>query len=396
MIGAPLAIGAVNEVLPLAPRPGVPAPLLLDRVRPAAQYPGLTDQVRRLRDLAAALPAPWQRLVDSELGPLEQHLVYERFVGVTVASLSYALRSSGRELPLDVLRSVLEALLDGLAALDALPAALGPVELTDASVGLGVDGRWCFAAQQLNGLLSGLRSANAAADPEFQWVHEAAYFSSPEQLTGRAETPASTASRAALLAWQLASGGWHPFRGRSLGTETLLVARAIELGNAQHRQQLGVPTVPLSLPHGPAEVLRRALHPTAGRFADLAAFRAALAETWPCPAAPPERVRAVVFGVAWPGLQRQLAGLKHEPLLPVRWDGVWRAARTPEEGIAVLEDQLLEGLAPADALPRAPGAPSPAPAAAAAVVAPAAEAPPTEPSRLPGGLIVRLLSRLRR
>jgi hypothetical protein len=389
VIGAPLTIGAVNEVLPLAPRPGVPAPLLLDRVRPRAQYPGLTDQVRRVREVAAALPAPWQRLVDSELGPVEQHLVYERFVGVTVANLSYALRSSGRALPLDVLRSVLEALLDGLAALDALPAALRPVELTDASVGLGVDGRWHFAAQQLNGLLSGLRSA--VADPEFQWVHEAAYFSSPEQLTGRAETPASTASRAALLAWQLASGGWHPFRGRSLGTETLLVARAIELGNAQHRQQLGVPTVPLSLPHGPAEVLRRALHPTAGRFADLAAFRAALAETWPCPSAPPERVRAVVFGVAWPGLQRQLAGLKHEPLLPVRWAGVWSAARTPEEGVAVLEDQLLEGLAPVDALPRAPASPAGAP-----VVAPAEAAPPTEPSQPPGGLLVRLLTRFRR
>lgn len=392
MIGAPLTIGAVNEVLPLAPRPGVPAPLLLDRVRPAAQYPGLTEAVRRLRDVAAALPAPWQRLVDSELGPLEQHLVYERFVGVTVAGLSYALRSSGRELPLDVLRSALEALLDGLAALDGVPAALGPVELTDASVGLGVDGRWHFAAQQLNGLLSGLRSANAAADPEFQWVQEAAYFSSPEQLTGRAESPAATASRAALLAWQLASGGWHPFRGRSLGTETLLVARAIELGNAQHRQQLGVPTVPLTLPHGPAEVLRRALHPTAGRFADLAAFRAALAAAWPCPAAPPERVRAVVFGVAWPGLQRQLAGLKHEPLLPVRWDGVWSAARTPEEGIAVLEDQLLEGLAPIDSLPRAPPAASPARPAEEPVATVAA----TEPTRPPAGLLVRLLTRFRR
>lgn len=91
-------------------------------------------------------------------------------------------------------------------------------------------------------------------------------------------------------------------------------------------------------------------------------------------------------------MRKELQLLKREPLLPIRWDGVWSAARTPEQGIAVLEDHLLERLEPLDRFPRRgpmddPSDPEPP------VYAPGPPAP-TAPHR--AGLLERFLALFRR
>ncbi len=408
MIGAPLSVGLFTEVLPIAPRPRVAAPLLMERVLPERRSPLATAEFERVRDLAAALPAPWQRLVDSESSRFDQHLVTERFVGVTVRDVSHALRSHGRVLPLDVLRACVDAVLHGLAALDALAGPgvrQGHFVMSDAGLGLGVDGRWRFAHRALNHWFAEALPPDLAHDPERRPTPDATLdFASPEFVSGLPDVPASHATRAALFAWQLATGGFHPYRRpwaagqRAASSESLL-----ERLGRYHRSE---PAAPLELhpelPRAVQEVLRRGVHFSGGRFADVAAFGAALDAAWSVAPASPARVQAVLFGLAWPSLQRQLEGLKQAPLLPIRWDGVWSAARTPEEGLAVLEDQLLERLASTDALPRAaplaaPPTPTVVPLAQPEVEAPAPRT--TEgpgPTRPPVGLLRRLLGRVRR
>jgi len=101
-----------------------------------------------------------------------------------------------------------------------------------------------------------------------------------------------------------------------------------------------------------AEVIQRGVSFAGQRFSDIAQFRAALDAVWPLPAATPARTLEVIASIAWSAMQKELQTLKREPLLPIRWDGVWSASRTPEEGIAVLEDQLLERLEPVERFPR--------------------------------------------
>ena len=59
----------------------------------------------------------------------------------------------------------------------------------------------------------------------------------------------------------------------------------------------------------------------------------------------------MLVSFTWKALQKELELLKREPMLPIRWDGVWSGARTPEQGIAVLEDQLMERLEPLERFP---------------------------------------------
>lgn len=409
MLGAPIASGDLTEVLPLAPRPHVAAPLLLERVRPAERSAEARPLVRALltevHHLMGTLPRPWQRLVDAELGELELYLVFERFVGVTWRDVSQALRRAGRVLPHGVLRSCLDALLSALAA---LPAG-ARVNLTDASVGLGVDGRWALSPGALNHWLSEYRDPEHERDPERVLVlRPDLYYLSPEAIRGEREHAASTANRGALLAWQLVAGGLHPYRPTwpSRRNETPV--------DTLRRMLSATPLAPLSvhptLPRGVFEVLWRGLHADAGRFESVAALRAALDAAWDVPAAPGDVVQGVLFGLAEEALRKQLEALKQFPLLPLKWDGVWSGARSPEESVAVLEDQLLERLAapttlpaallvagvnePPPPAPPAPAAPRPPPTA---TPPPRGPGPPAEaPSRPPVGLLRRLLGRTRR
>lgn len=338
MIGSPISIGQVSEVVPVAPRPGVWAPLVMERL--LVRDDGLHQLVHGVTQLARRLPANWQRLVDVELSQVEAQLTYERFVGVTLRDLSVGLRASGRVLPIDVLRSIIEHLCEGLSAIPVDAT----VVLCDRSCGLSIDGQWRFAQGALNHWLAYVVPPDLAADPEFDGTSpDTMFFLSPEAFGARREVPASLVTRAALLSWQLATGGFHPYRG----ARHELTASFTRFVHDDVRVPLSVhPEVPPAL----AEVFRRGVSFATDRFVDLAAFRAALTPLWPRPAASPARTLEVVASLTWPTLQKELTLLKHEPLLPIRWDGVWSAARTPEQSIAVLEDQLLERIEPVDRL----------------------------------------------
>lgn len=381
MIGSPISIGQVSEVVPVAPRPGVWAPLVMERL--LQRDDALQAIASEFAALARSLPPPWQRLVGAELSQVESQLTYERFVGVTLRDLSGALRASGRVLPIDVLRAVVENICTGLSA---LPVGR-TVVLCDRSVGLSIDGQWRFAQGALNHWLAYVAPPELAADPEFDATSpDTIFHMSPEAFSARPETPASLVTRAALMSWQVATGGLHPYRGARHELMASLTRYA--------RDEVRVPlSIHPELTSAIAEVLGRGISFSSHRFADLAAFQAALAPLWPGPAASPARTLEVIASCTWPTMQKELALLKREPLLPIRWDGVWSAARTPEQGIAVLEDQLLERLEPVDRFP-ARGAFEEArepPAPAVYVPAPPA---PTAPHR--AGLWERFFALFRR
>ncbi|MDP2275940.1 MAG: hypothetical protein Q8N23_19610 [Archangium sp.] len=342
MIGSPLNIGRVSETVPVAPRADVQAPLVMERVLPGMADDHLVEEANTIVTLARALPAPWQRLVNAAFSSTEAHVIYERFVGVTLRDLTGALRTSGRVLPLDVLRSVIENLCDGLSALPPGPEC---IPLSDLSVGLSIDGRWRFAQGALNHWLINVMNAPLAEESDGEVPLELIFQMSPESIQGRAETAASLVTRVTLFAWQVAAGGHHPYRGRRHDTMYSITRYT--------RDEVRVPlSVHPELPSAVADVLRRGLRFSRDRFADLSAFRAALEPTWPVPAASTARTFDVIASLTWAKVQKELQLLKREPLLPIRWQGVWSGAQTPEQGIAVLEDQLLERLAPVEGLPR--------------------------------------------
>lgn len=326
----------------MAPQPTVHAPLVMERILPGLADTHLLDQTTQIIDSARALPAPWQRLVSADFANMEGHLIYERFVGVTVRDLSVAMRTTGRVLPLDALRSIIESICDGLAPLPTGPHTL---HLSEQSIGLGIDSRWRFAHGALNHWFINVLTAHMATELEYALSADTVFMMSPEAIQGRPETPASLVSRAALFAWQLCTGGLHPYRG---GHHEMMPSLT-----RYTRDEVRVPlTAHPELPTAVADVLARGISFSKNRFADLPSFRAALDAAWTQPTATPARTLDVIASLTWPTLQKQLQALKREPMLPIRWDGVWSGARTPEQGIAVLEDQLLERLEPLDRFPK--------------------------------------------
>ena len=343
MIGSPLSIGRVSEVVPVAPRADVRGPLVMERLLPMVQSPELLQRTAEIAELARSLPSPWQRLVSADITGMENHLIYERFVGVTLREVSTALRTAGRVLPMDVLRSVVEHVGEGLAV---LPVRTGrPYRLSDRSIGLSIDGHWHFALGALNHWLVDVPPAEYATEATDPTSLDTMFFLSPESMSGRPSTAASFASSAALFAWQMTTGGFHPYRGGRHETAASLTRYS--------RDDWRVPlTVHPQMTPALAEVIQRGVSFAGQRFSDIAQFRAALDAVWPLPAATPARTLEVIASIAWSAMQKELQTLKREPLLPIRWDGVWSASRTPEEGIAVLEDQLLERLEPVERFPR--------------------------------------------
>ena len=344
VIGSPLSVGRVSEVVPVAPRADVRAPLVMERLLiPMVRDAQLLERTAEIAALSRQLPASWQRLVSAELSNMEAQLIYERFVGVTLRDLSVALRTSGRVLPLDVLRAVIEHICAGFSA---LPTGTQGVLLSDRSVGLSIDGQWRFALGALNHWLVNLITPELAADPEYDATSpDTVFLMSPEGISGRPETEASLVTRSALLGWQIATGGFHPYRGGRRGMMPSLTRYT--------RSEVRVPlSVHPELPGELVDVLTRGILFSGNRFPDLTAFRAALDGAWPGPAASPAHTLEVVASITWAAMQKELLLLKREPLLPIRWDGVWTASLTPEQGIAVFEDQLLERLEPIEHLPR--------------------------------------------
>lgn len=381
MIGAPLHTGTVSEVVPVAPRADVRAPLVMERLLQHQRAQADRDDAAQLGELARSLGGDWQRLISSNFEGYDAQYVLERFVGVTLRDLCAALRTSGRVLPLDVARAISSVILDGLVALEAhRPPADRPIHLTDRSIGLGLDRRWRFAIGALNHWLADHRPLTLG-DPAVDGQPlspDVMFFLSPEAFQGRDETPAGVATRAALFLWQLVTGH-HPFRG----TRYKLFESITRFSRGEVRVPITIhPQVGPAL----AEVMIKGVRYAGERFGDLAELRAALDAAWPVPAASSELVFQTVVSVCWTTMKDQLQSLRREPLLPIKWDGVWSASRTPEEALAVLEDQLLELQLPLDGLPRRHALP---PDAEDAPFAPQARAPPSPP---PGRVTVERLT----
>jgi hypothetical protein len=350
VIGKAILTGQSSEVFPVAPRPGVHAPLVMERVFPGIADAQLIEHATEIVELSRILPPPWQRLVGADFGGSELTLFYERFVGITLGDLFDAMDESGRLLPLDVLRAVIEQVCDGLA-LHPTPWPVGPptmrcTYLSPDSIGLSIDGRWQLAQGALNHWLCNVVTQDRAYDGPPTLSAATISLLSPEAIRGAQETSSSLASRVSLYAWQLATGGLHPYRGRSKREQLPSLTRYTQ-------DHIHVPLeLNPELPPAVSSVLTRGIAYRHDRFADLASFRAALDTAWTKPAATPARTMEVLASFAWKELHKELESLKREPMLPIRWDGVWSGARTPEQGIAVLEDQLMERLEPLERFPQ--------------------------------------------
>ena len=389
MIGQPLHTGTVSEVCPVAPRPEVKAPLVMERLLQFARTPEMLTEAQLRGELAASLGPSWQRLVSADFGTFDGQYIYERFVGLTLRDVSLSLRNTNRVLPMDVLRRVSEITLDGLEALEGRNVDPNrPIHLSDRSVGLGLDRRWRFAIGALNHWLADVRvPLEENSEP---LSPDVMFFLSPEAFQAREETSASVATRGGLFVHQLTTGGFHPYRGNQF-----------QIFPSVTRYTRSEIRVPVTVHPEMTPLLERALvkgvNFAGERFGSIAELKAELSRHWPKPAASDERTFSTLISVCWGSLQRQLHALRREPLLPIFWENVWSASRTPEEGLAVLEDQFLEALVPTHELP-ARFAFEEQPDEVAEPVAPA-QVPPTDAPRVTinvaprrVGLLARLLS----
>jgi hypothetical protein len=363
----------------------------MERLLPTQRAPEMLDEAAALGELARRLGPNAQRLISADFGAFDAQFIYERFVGVTYRELSLALRTSGHVLPMDVLRTIATTVLEGFAPLHALTRPDRPLLLTDRSVGLAIDGRWRFAIGALNHWLTDVVPPQIANDPEYdgQVSPDSIFFLSPEAIAARPETAASVVTRAGLFLWQLTCGGFHPYRGGRFETLASLTRYT------QTHVRVPVEVHPQLTP-ALADILLRGVRFGGDRYPSLDAFRDALEAAWPEPAASAQRTFDVVTSLTWTAMQKQLHALRKEPLLPIRWDGVWSASRTPEEGLAVLEDQLIERLVELTRLPLRAELPEPV----LEPELPRAEPPPPTPPPSPqhpvaprrAGLLARLLS----
>ncbi|MFT3710053.1 MAG: hypothetical protein QM817_20665 [Archangium sp.] len=337
----------MSEVVPVAPQPNVRAPLVMERLLQFCRDDDTRRDAEVLGDIASSLGPSWQNLVSCNFEGYDAQYILERFVGLTLRDLCAALRSQTRVLPLDVARSIAEVVLDAVAAMEGKPSSPDrPLPLTDRSIGLCINREWRFALGNLNHWLADYRRRLTADAPENSepLSPDVMFFLSPEAFQARDETSASLATRAALFIWQLIAT-YHPYRGNRFE----VFASVTRYNRNDVRVPLEVhPDVPKAL----VEVMKKGVRFSGDRFANLRELRAALDAAWPKPAAPANVVFQTVISAAWPTLQQQLHGLRREPMLPIRWDGVWDASRTPEEGLAVLEDQFLELLLPIDTFPK--------------------------------------------
>ncbi|MFO0600889.1 MAG: hypothetical protein U0228_36600 [Myxococcaceae bacterium] len=377
MIGQALHTGSVSEVVPVVPRPDVRAPLAMERLLEHARSQEMRTEAALLGALSASLGPRWQRLVSSDFEGYDTQFIYERFVGITWRDVCGALRATGKVLPIDVLRALFEVMFDGFAPLAESPLRrVRHLHLTDRSIGLGIDRQWRFAIGGLNHWLTDLYPPELEGDPEFYrpLAPDVMFLLSPEAFQGRPETPASLATRASLLGWQLATGGYHPYRGNRFE----IFPSITRYSKSEVRVPLDVhPQVSAAF----ARVMLKGITFSGHRHGSLAELRAALDSTWPAPAASEERVFDLLTTLCWKYVQQQLHALRREPMLPIRWDGVWDASRTPEEGLAVLEDQFLERhVSLADLPTRGAIAMEPEPEVPLPGIAPPSPPPPRPPT----------------
>lgn len=315
------------------PRPGLDRPLAKEARDPSAFAPGFDMELWvEERLVRFGLPRPWQRVISHD--EQAQEVVFERFIGITLADVLDCTRRHGHLLPLDawvpLALEVVEAF-DGLA-----PEGLR-WGLESSGVGWSLSGELVLSLTSLNSVLrSELTDAVRLSRP-----HQFALLS-PEQVRGLPPTRASVASTALSAVLQLLCGVGPFHRASNLDEVRAIFSGALTL---------------------PSE-----LHPGANPALDEVARRAAAAhpQRWAAPAEVCSALRSELRGVERAAAVRALFALCETPLrqrlalarrdrawLPEAWEGVFPRCADPAAALAVMEDRLSEALPSLADFPRA-------------------------------------------
>lgn len=337
MNGREILKGTVSAGIALEPRAAVTTPLVAERAKPGLGGERLRDflsGVHWASAVSALLPRPWQQQAPRLQSDRPGEIVWERFVGVTLREILFALHVSGSVLPLDIVRTVSESVFQAFSPLSALGQH---PRVTDRSIGLSVCGQWRFAPSALNLWLMGAYPRVGEQPVNF--------VGNPEHERAQVVSEASIASLALRVVCQLISGRSVAGGGEySLGRETAHLTPHRSISEELRAALQAHPSLTARL----SECLMEGLFGV--RFSGLKTLTAALATAWPEPAAAPARAFSVLTGACWHDLRRELERLKANPLLPLTWAGVWTNVSSPELGLQVLEDQLLDQLAPRGSL----------------------------------------------
>lgn len=300
-------------------------------VPPRAEYPfPLAEEVVRILvrpDLHRQLTVwtrgyllrgpPWQEVVEAELDAERPRLLLERFAGLTFGDVVRNLASERWRLPAPAWYAL---------ALQLCAAArrVGEHWLREppcpAGIGWTLTGELVLAPIALNTIWATSRDV---AD------HTVCF--APEHLHGAPlGERAIVFQLATLLTWL--SCGEHPLGGG--GDHLLALSGGAAPGRPWKR----------SVPSEVVPVLERAsaLNP-AERFGSIDALEAALRSSLPIVAASARETFSVLEAATHRLVDRLIAELwTHDALLPATWDGLWPASLHPLEGLAVVEDGLLE------------------------------------------------------
>jgi hypothetical protein len=313
---------AVSETWAIEPREGLAVPLALEFLA-APISPLVLERLGGWLEGYARRGPPWQDVIEFDLQreQLSLTLVTERFVGVTLADVVRNLADERWVLPP---AAWLRLSLDLIAAFERH----GRVFLTEPpgprGIGWTLDGRLMLAPLTLNAVLGPPND-----------VRDGFVLAAPEHLAGVSTRDERTLVFSLALASSWLLTGWHPLEAEAWG----------HVGGLLRGERPLAAGWKLGAPPALVDVLERALSQApAHRFATVAAFRAALLSTTPeVVPLPGPALMGVLQAVTHRLVDRLVNDLwTNDTLLPPVWEGLWPDGVHPLEGLAVLEDRLLE------------------------------------------------------
>jgi hypothetical protein len=253
--------------------------------------------VRRMPDWLECfrLPPPFLTVHSIELGGEDVAVVSDAFVGVSAARAVVALKHAGRRLPLDVWFGLADRLLEALCTLDLQhpwwASWAGPH-----TFGVDFDGRFvCFAGFHGHAVCGSATYGPQQHALHSDWTDQQEHWGH----TTAATPPVRVWSACRVLCWLL-----DPFPFRH------------EAPDSKHELEWAHPEVKPAL----AAVLEQGLSRRA--TGGLEGLRADLAQNVGVPAAPLERIKAVLFGAAEEALIARVRDVAaQDEALPERWKG---------------------------------------------------------------------------
>jgi hypothetical protein len=311
-----LLAGAYSDTWALAPRRGLPFPLVVETAWVARAE--LRERLESWTKSYLYRGPPWQDVIEHTFDASFPTLVLERFVGVTFADVVRNLADQRWILPAGAWTFASQQLFR--AAERAAESWLREPPCPQ-GIGWSLTGELVLAPLSLNSIW--------ASEVD---VSDHTVCFAPEHLAGASLTERTVVFQlAVLLTWL--SCGEHPLGPDKGGhVEALLHAhRAWEPAWKRSVEPRLIPVLERALAHAPAE-----------RYPTLDAFQQALvAES--DPAMDGLSTFGVLHAVTHRIVDRLLEDLwARDTLLPSSWDGLWPDGLHPLEGLSVVEDRLLE------------------------------------------------------